>query len=243
METLIEKSEVKEKTTEEEIQGILSVMDTTERTIQIKEFLLKNQEVKLTFQYPIQLPKKKLGNTIKFNSFFISRYNRFCYGLRKICHLGYPLEDNFIEKIIGMKVISYLMDFQQFSNKFDKRFISDKEILKLWDDGSAMRRDYGKYQKNDFKRISKQGKICLNKFLSKFKNIYEITEFYNKSQFGDYKVLTECNNSYSARGRDITIEHSQNHEKIYYSSEFSGCGNGDYYLLANENEVLYLERD
>jgi len=57
------------------------------------------------------------------------------------------------------------------------------------------------------------------------------------------KTLTQCHQTNHRLGRDITIEHTLGQGKVYYSSEYQGCGNGRYGLLANKNEFLWLEDD
>jgi hypothetical protein len=47
-------------------------------------------------------------------------------------------------------------------------------------------------------------------------------------------------------GRDLTIEFKMCEDGIYrgwFSSEYMGCGNGDYYLILNERVAIYCERD
>lgn len=53
--------------------------------------------------------------------------------------------------------------------------------------------------------------------------------------------------SYSrGNGRDLSISCEINNDglyRAYFSSEFKGCCNGDYYLLLNPNKAIFYERD
>jgi hypothetical protein len=53
--------------------------------------------------------------------------------------------------------------------------------------------------------------------------------------------------SYSrGNGRDLSISCEINNDglyRAYFSSEFKGCLNGDYFLLLNPNKAIYYERD
>lgn len=43
--------------------------------------------------------------------------------------------------------------------------------------------------------------------------------------------------------RDFSIEISKEKDFAWFSSEYSGCGNGDYYYLINPTTVLFIEKD
>lgn len=47
-------------------------------------------------------------------------------------------------------------------------------------------------------------------------------------------------------GRDYSVELKYTPNGIlagFFSSEYSGCGNGDYYLLVNATTAIFIERD
>lgn len=118
------------------------------------------------------------------------------------------------------------MTFKQFRKKFDLRFITEEKIAKLFNDGCKVQ-----FQ---FRYPGKQGKRLLKEFCGKFTDIHSNTE----------KIyVTHDAWGWGSQGRDITISHSPNDDSVYYASEYAGCGNGDYYIIANEKLVLFLERD
>lgn len=129
---------------------------------------------------------------------------------------------------------------EAFTRKFDPRFIAPDFIKKLYEGTSAQHG--GKYIHADFHRIGPRGKEVLERFLRGFKGLDVDTPFYCASIHGD-KCLSEHYSSYTHTGRDITIEHKLGSDRIYYSSEYPGCGNGRYGILANMKEFLWLEDD
>ena len=153
-----------------------------------------------------------------------------------------------LEHIIELKFKSRIANIQfnsyeQFKKKFDTRFITEKVIKELWDGTSAQHG--GKYNKNDFRKIGKVGKDVLFRFLAHFKSLDTHTEYYRESTQYDIPVwvLRREHRTDHRIGRDISISHQTNIDMIHYSSERSGCCNGRYGLLVNENEYLWLEDD
>ena len=135
---------------------------------------------------------------------------------------------------------------EAFTRKFDPRFISPEEIKKLYKGTSAQHG--GKYTSKDFHKLGPRGKDVLKNFLWRFKGLNEDTEHYRISQFknkdgSEYKVMDSYHRSSSHTGRDITIEHKLGRGFIHYASEYPGCLNGRYGILANMNEFLWLEDD
>ena len=80
-------------------------------------------------------------------------------------------------------------------------------------------------------------------FLNKFNAIDNPSDYYTERKEG-YKILNLRDDAWRGNGgRDISISHQTNIDCVFWSSEFPGCGNGDYYIVANEKEVIFLERD
>lgn len=64
--------------------------------------------------------------------------------------------------------------------------------------------------------------------------------FENKTEF------TWRRNSYSNRGRDLSLSTKLCEDGIFrawFSSEYAGCGNGDYYLLLSPKTAIFYETD
>lgn len=175
------------------------------------------------------------------NSLFVKN-DRIYYTKRKNARSGYSIPFSITSILLIEEDLKSIkpdkMTFKSFEKKFDKRFISDEKIKKLFEDGYGL--------KSNFKPIGKKGKRVMKKFLSCFKNISTSTEHYNKSSYSDCDVIKvwEYSDDYTQKkGRDISISHQTNIDMVYYSSEYPGCGNGSYYIVANEKVVLYLEDD
>ena len=228
--------------------------ETKQYLLQLSQMKPHSSKINVLFSKPVQIQlsnkKLKLTDHYAFSSFFIASMNRFAYTNRLIANTGVlvtsEILDNLTYATIETKNREFI-DFAEFSKKFDRRFISDFEVKKLWETNSCQT---GKrYSKLDFKKTGIVMRNCIQSFLLQFKNIHEPTNFYRKSQF-DKTTLKQTLCLYSYRtngsgvaGRDITIEHHIERDYVMVSSEFPGCGNGSYYLLANEKELLHLEND
>jgi hypothetical protein len=224
-------------------------------------------KVKVWFTKPVQLrlprhytKKKEEDGTISwgkkayyayasehtFNGFFLSN-NQLCYKFKKTGRSGwyFPIED--ILKYEPLPASSDAFSgYEEFKRKFDLKFITEDEILSLWKGTSAQHG--GKYLKSDFKSISTQGRKVMTRFLQSFQGIDKGgmgTPGYMERKYEDktYYILEEHHYTTRHPGRDIRISHQTNRPSVYYSSEFAGCGNGTYGLVANKNEYLWLEND
>ncbi len=175
---------------------------------------------------------------------FIKEGSGLYYLVKRNGQYGYPAR--WLDKIISIKLISTnkkdeFSSFDKFKKKFDNLFITDNEIRNLWNHKSAQHG--GRYSPSDFHKIGKRGKETLNRFLVQFKGVpgSEGTPGYCTNDFGT--SLSKRYYSYHHRGRDITIHHSLGRNYVTYSSEYHGCANGRYGLIANKNEFLWLEDD
>lgn len=203
--------------------------------------------IKIWFSRPVKFFRKEKDVHI-FRSFFISSSQRLCYGMRKYPRTGYPFNET--DLIIKLKFLhddSSFKSYEDFRKKFDTRFITEDEILKLWNSKSSQHGD--KYNKNDFRRLGKSGKWVMKRFLTHFVDVSTIKKEYpyHKSNLYEDKEVwvykEEYKSGYSNKGRDIRISHQSNCPYVFYSSEYPGCLNGRYGLIANKNEYLWLEDD
>jgi len=204
---------------------------------------------KIWFSEPVRIYRKKKEVHV-FRSFFISRNGYLCYSNRNHPKTGRIFsEKNLITKLefISENISCQFKSYKEFCKKFDTRFIIEKEIRKLWNSKSSQHS--GQYNKHDFKRLGKKGKRVMERFLNNFIDVTTINKVYpyHKSNLYDNEevwVYKEKQNSDSLRlGRDISISHQSNCPYVFYSSEYPGCLNGRYGLIANKNEYLWLEDD
>jgi hypothetical protein len=173
------------------------------------------------------------------------RHERVRHG----CHCDFVHRITRYEPVLEGKQVTRHRGFnslEQFTRKFDPRFITPEEIKSLYDGKSCQHG--GKYTPADFHKIGPRGKYVLKEFLTKFKGLNEETPHYRVSPYtqtdgSERKVLDAYYRSWHHAGRDIKIEHTLGVGIIHYASEYHGCGNGRYGLLANEHEFLWLEDD
>lgn len=167
--------------------------------------------------------------------------SRLYHGKRNSRYL-YPLYLESIKSIEPLLETSiYFKDYEEFKKKFNPLFITEDEIYRLFNETSYSGQ---RFNKTDFRTIGKRGREVLKQFMVHFKGVTKGGgEGYTKSFHGDYKILHKHYSSYRHPGRDITIEHNENIEYVWYSSEKHGCGNGRYGLVVNRNEYLWLEDD
>jgi hypothetical protein len=136
---------------------------------------------------------------------------------------------------------------ERFKAKFDHRFITEEKIAELYGQNSGQT---GKpYAPSDFRRISREGSTAVERFLRNFHGLNS-TDKTGYIQTGEGKDarwdLSGRRDSWSRNmhfGRDIKVEHMLGNDFIWYSSEFPGCGNGSYGMLATEKTWLHLEDD
>jgi hypothetical protein len=225
--------------------------------------LSKHWKIKLWFDKVIQIrtiphwtkPQKTEHGTTRtrinyknapehtFSRFFKSN-GQLCYAPSRGAKHGYPFE--YLESITKYEPViesasAEFKSYKQFASKFDPRFIDEPTIKDLWDSKSSQHG--GKYMPSDFHRIGPQGKKVLADFLRLFKGLTVEGVCYFESSDKKYKYLSQQHQSHSGQGRDIKVSHTLGIGHVSYASEYHGCGNGRYGLLANEKEFLWLEDD
>jgi len=189
-----------------------------------------------------------------FSYFWTNVTHGLCY--RTANKRGYPF--NWLHRVVkyepvleqDKEVSDEFKTFEQFKARFDPQFISEEKIQELWDNPSSQTGQ--RYRRSDFRHIGQEGQQVMERFLFFFKGVgtgdnapgYHKSEYKNKDGSG-YYVLDEhrYSNGRGKFGRDIKISHQTNQNIIHYSSEFPGCGNGRYGILANRKYFLHLEDD
>lgn len=178
-----------------------------------------------------------------FAGLFLGRGNELYYLLSRRGRRGYHLPFDMIQSYelvnVNKRDLKF-KDFEEFQEKFDLRYIGIDYIKNLWASKSAQHG--GQYHKGDFKRIGPVGKRVLKDFLRNFRGISEGGGPGYIERDGHYTLEARHSTGHHL-GRDIRISHQTNVPCVFYSSEYQGCGNGRYGLLANEHEFLWLEDD
>jgi len=193
------------------------------------------------------------GTIKKYAGFFISAMNHICVKNRRNARRGMVIPWS---KVISIKFENTespekdeFKTYEEFEKQFDFKYTSKDFIMALWNETSPQHG--GKYKKSDFKYLSGKGKKAAEDFDKKFSGVGQpVNNHYmdgNASLYDgkEYKVLKVKYYSYvTGKGRDITISYQTNiPNRVFYSSEFQGCGNGSYYFLVSKNKVLHYEND
>jgi hypothetical protein len=231
--------------------------DLTTNLVELSE----SWKIRVWFANPVEIRTGRRYGQTKYKQehvfarFFISSRDQLCYALSRSHRTGYHLGDR-INKIVKYEPVldtydggagsDHFTSYEQFKKKFDLFFITEAEVRKLWDGTSAQHG--GKYLKSDFRRLGRQGKWVMEQFLRFFKGISNGGNIpgYCLETDGKYFYTRADYTSMSNRqyfGRDIHMTHQTNLDWVYYASEFPGCGNGRYGLIANKHEFLHLEDD
>lgn len=180
------------------------------------------------------------SNAHVFNKITTGIYGGLLYGTSRRARHGYPFPslDTVVryEPVINGRLGEF-SSFEDFKAKFDPLFITGTEIHSLWSQNSSQHG--GQYKPSDFHRIGPEGLKVLERFLRFFRlNAAKGTPGYNPTCREEYTCMGRGN-----FGRDIKIEHSIGANYVRYASEYPGCGNGRYGLVANKREFLHTEDD
>ena len=196
-----------------------------------KEFVEQNKDKRFTVVFE---NGRKLIN-IKF---FISTVDSIAFltGRQKRRGYSFPIYDNIIE----LNEVKKRKEPTDISNA---KTILKKIHPNAWNELKVELNDVinGK-QSQDFDWHFK-GRL-------KFKNISKLLTSTRRTELQQaFENKTEFRwkrNTYHHRGRDLSIStqlDDNGNLRAYFSSEFMGCGNGDYWLLLNPTTAIYYEAD
>jgi hypothetical protein len=137
----------------------------------------------------------------------------------------------------GVKREDRFATFDEFANRFDRRFIKDDALSALWSHGSSQHD--GPFRPSDFRGIGPKGRKVVKEFLTLFQDLDTATAGYNADG-----VRSVCHNSgHEHTGRNISVSHLVKTGEISYNSERPGGGNGAYYVLVTPTTVLHIVGD
>jgi|WetSurMetagenome_2_1015567.scaffolds.fasta_scaffold50361_2 hypothetical protein len=206
-------------------------------------------KVKFTRPFTIYANRRHVIKDVSeytFNGFF-QHGNDLCYLFKGNGRHGQYLPMQLIESYEPVLTsVNIFNSLEEFKKKFDTFFITDELIEQLYTEKSAQ--TGAKYCPSDFKPVSTAGKEALRQFLMNFKGVSNT----DRNDYREYtgssgNIYYTCNGSYYGRGgstsRDIRISHQFGFNRVSYSSEFHGCGNGRYGILATRSTYLWLEDD
>lgn len=181
-----------------------------------------------------------------FNGFF-QHGNDLCYLFKGNGRRGQYLPLSLIESYEPvLSTANTFNSLEDFKKKFDTFFISNELIEQLYNEKSAQ--TGARYRPSDFRPVSTAGKEALSCFLRNFKGVDNTDQSdYRENKGVSGNTYYTCEGSYYGRGgstsRDIRISHQFGFNRVSYSSEYHGCGNGRYGILATRSTYLWLEDD
>ena len=205
--------------------------------------------VKVTFNSPqaIWITRRKhiIVSEHTFPEFFV-KGDTLYYKFKRDGRTGIPINMKHItayEPVI--ETLDEFKTYEDFKKMFDPQFITEGQIQNLWEGTSSQHG--GKYKPSDFKPISASGREALQWFLAGFKGVENSDPSTYQSYTFEGQTYKSLTGTYYGRGgnnsRDIRISHSLGSPQVGYSSEYHGCGNGRYGILATKSTYLWLEDD
>ena len=196
-----------------------------------KEFVEQNKDKRFTFVF-------ENGLILKNIKLFVSGTGVIAYlsGRQKRRGYSFPLYQK-IKEVIEVKK-------KVFTDIDNAKTILKKIHPNVWPD-----------IQEDMKRIINGGEISQDfdwhyKGKLKFKNISSLLNSHEKNRLREaFENKTDYNWSkptYHHRGRDLSLSTQVGEDgkfRAWFSSEYMGCGNGDYYLLLNPTTAIFYETD
>lgn len=192
------------------------------------------QKLLVTFKNPVSImhaANKTKKETKIALSFFTSASNALCYSCRSHPRHGYHVT---LDMLDNMESIEIFTEDEMCSEKKVRQFV-------------------GKFHPNLWQNIVNELNADPTLMKTKYYGNFATTSI--TSKFPKF-VLTELKNaienrkdySYNTYGtkRDLSVQTKLCEDGIFrawFSSEFSGCGNGTYYLLINPTTAAFKEDD
>jgi len=215
--------------------------------------LSKICRVKITFTQPISFyltSRKRLENVTEyiFPDFFYQG-DVLYFKVKRGGRSGLPIPLDRIKSYDPViESVDSFNSYEEFKKKFDLFFITEELIKQLYEEKSCQ--TGARYRPSDFRPISRAGKEALRIFLPRFKGVNNT----DNTTYSEYKCADgngtyyTCDGYYYGNGgsstsRDIRVSHQMGFNRVHYSSEYHGCGNGRYGIIATRSTYLWLEDD
>jgi hypothetical protein len=183
-------------------------------------------KVKVKFSEPVEVVKrqKRITGTEFTLKFFDSVQGSFCYAFNK--RTGYPVPYQMINNIVSMEPIEQ-------KNEEDEKDKLIKSILNSTHENIWNYDGYEELLRNSYSSLKKRSltSIIPQYVREQIKNAMDNKKDYSWSQCGQ------------KRDYSISVKFDDGVGRAWFSSEYSGCGNGDYYILINPTTATLKETD
>lgn len=224
----------------------------------------KRLRVKLTYSEPVRILKgnySKKEKTEHILNLGLIRDKKCLLSNRENSRTGWPINHLFLDPIHLDKIIDAEV-FQLEKNNLSKEEFLQQEAQKvlnrihknLWDNvykeyEEFIEKGEKAYEEDSWRKapyaLANCGKAKFRSITSVFDDrvLEEIRQAIENKTDYHHSLPTS---SFSGKGRDRSVAVKLCDDGIlraWFSSEYPGCGNGDYYLLINPTTALYYERD
>lgn len=198
-----------------------------------REFVEQNKDKRFTVTFDG-------GRVLKNIKLFISTNDSICYMIGRQKRRGYlfPIYDTI------STMVETTPKKKEYTAIDNAKTILKKIHTNAWDDLKEQMKNVinGNTPEQDFEWHF-QGKL-------RFKNVAKLmSPHYQellKQAFENKKEFRWSYNTMHHAGRDLSISTEIGTDgkfRAFFSSEYMGCGNGDYWLLLNPTTAIYYERD
>ena len=192
------------------------------------------RKYELTFSEPLTLDfhrRKKVTGRQHTVKLFVSTGGTFAYTFHKT-H-GYIFSDEMIRKLVQMRLITAEEEEEKVQQKLD-------QLIAMFHPNAWADVQHALQNNPERRRYYAGLGLGLLDMRSRFsdKVIRELENAFRNQE--DYHIC-----KYGTR-RDIRIETRMCEDGVFrawYSSEYAGCGNGQYYILINPHYASFMEPD
>lgn len=192
------------------------------------------QKFLMKFKNPVKIIHNKTKTERETEialSFFLPVSGRYCYSCRLQPRHGYYITDEMYENMESITIfaesdVNAEKKVRQFVGRFHKN-LWENIRKELSTDHTLMKSKYY----NNFSTTNISGKFP-ESVMRELKKAIEEKKEYHYKQYGEK--------------RDLSLETKMGEDGVFrawFSSEYSGCGNGSYYLLINPTTAAFREDD
>lgn len=223
-------------------------MDNTAIIEKAKRLQQEHDKIILVFSRPVRVNTSRRETkevTIYTTRIFTSSNKRLCYTTMRSRNTGYPLSDEMMSALEDVKEPGqkdYAKNWKAIAKSMRKYNIN-LDIADCIDKHLRGEEPHIRGFQN-YWTIKDKPKLMSFADVTRGRSIEEMKKLATKSEYGDYLYFRASIDG-QRRDRSIGLQEKSDHSgwKFYAASEFSGCGNGDYYMMYSPTMAFYAESD